>query len=85
MAWLKQMRWNCVESALKGLDRLAAWRGRAAAMPAHLTTGIEGEDAAFFYLSRRGYVVVARRWASGNEPGDLDLIAWQDSCCALLK
>ena len=46
-------------------------------MAAHLATGIEGEDAAFFHLSRRGYRVVARRWSAGNVPGDVDLIAWQ--------
>ena len=44
---------------------------------AHLTTGIEGEDAAFFYLRRKGRIVVARRRSSGNQRGDLDLIAWQ--------
>jgi hypothetical protein len=44
---------------------------------AHLTTGIDGEDAAFFYLGRKGYTVVARRWSSGYQRGDLDLIAWQ--------
>ena len=46
-------------------------------MPAHLVTGIEGEDSAYFYLSRKGYRVVARRWSAGNVPGDVDLIAWQ--------
>ena len=46
-------------------------------MPAHLVTGIDGENAAFFYLRRKGYTVVARRWSSGKLPGDLDLIAWQ--------
>jgi putative endonuclease len=75
MAWLAQMRWNCVERALSGLDWLAARRGRTAAMSAHLTTGMKGEDAAFFHLSRRGYHVVARRWSAGNVPGDVDLIA----------
>ncbi len=46
-------------------------------MPAHLLCGIEGEDVARSYLQRKGYIVVARRWAGGNLPGDLDLIAWQ--------
>lgn len=46
-------------------------------MPAHLMTGLSGEDAAFFYLRRKGYTVVARRWSAGNVPGDVDLIAWQ--------
>jgi putative endonuclease len=45
-------------------------------MPAHLTVGIDGEDAALFHLQRKGYTIVARRWSSGETPGDVDLIAW---------
>jgi putative endonuclease len=64
------------ERALAGLDRIARRRGRAAVLPAHLATGLEGEDAAYFHLRSKGYIVVARRWSAGNLPGDLDLIAW---------
>lgn len=71
------MRMALIERTLDGLDRLAQRRGRSASLPAHLTTGLAGEDAAFFYLRRRGYTVVARRWSSGDVPGDVDLIAWQ--------
>jgi putative endonuclease len=71
------MRTALIERALDGLDRLAQRRGRSASLPAHLTTGLAGEDAAFFYLRRKGYTVVARRWSSGDVPGDVDLIAWQ--------
>src|ERR1700738_1287817 len=71
----RQMRITLLERGFAGLDRLA--RGRGAEMPAHLVTGISGEDAAFFYLRRKGYTVVARRWSAGNVPGDVDLIAWQ--------
>ena len=46
-------------------------------LPEHLALGVAGEDAAFFELRRKGYTVVARRWASGDVPGDIDLIAWQ--------
>jgi putative endonuclease len=74
---MAQMRIGCEERALAGLDWVTKKSGRAAALPAHLATGIEGEDAAYFYLRRKGYIVVARRWSSGNSPGDLDLIAWQ--------
>ena len=77
--------WTGRSATLAGLDWVAAQRSGAAALPAHLPTGIEGEDAAFFYLRRKGYVVVARRWSSGDLPGDVDLIAWQGRCCALLK
>jgi putative endonuclease len=72
-----QMRTALIERALDGLDRLAERRGRMNNAPAHLTTGLAGEDAAFFYLRRKGYTVVARRWSSGDVPGDVDLIAWQ--------
>ncbi len=71
----RQIQIALLERGLAGLDRLA--RGRGAEIPAHLLTGISGEDAAFFYLRRKGYMVVARRWSAGNVPGDVDLIAWQ--------
>lgn len=45
--------------------------------PAHLATGRRGELAAFFYLRRQGYTVVARGWRSGRLRGDIDLIAWE--------
>ncbi|MGH9607098.1 MAG: YraN family protein [Terracidiphilus sp.] len=77
MTWLAQMRIDCQERALAGLGWLARRRGREQEFAPHLLTGIEGEDAAYIYLRRKGYVVVARRWASGDLPGDLDLIAWQ--------
>jgi len=72
---LKEMRFNLTERSLAGLNRLAGRRGQNT-MPAHLAVGIDGEDAALFYLQRKGYTVVARRWSSGEVPGDVDLIAW---------
>lgn len=65
-----------LERALTALDHLARRRGRAASLPDHLATGLAGEDAAFFYLRSKGYAIVARRWSSGDVPGDVDLIAW---------
>jgi putative endonuclease len=79
MGWLARKRIDWLERALAGLDLVAQRRGRAPALPAHLLTGIKGEDAAYFYLRRKGYIVVARRWSAANLPGDLDLIAWQGS------
>ena len=85
MGWLARMRWGCVERAQAGLDWLARWRGRAPALPTHLETGFDGEDAAYFDLSRKGYQVVARRWSSGNVPGDVDLIAWQSTILCFIE
>ena len=50
--------------------------------PAHLATGRRGELAAFFYLRRQGYIIVARGWRSSRLRGDIDLIAWdKDTLC----
>lgn len=74
-----KFRLNLMESAIGALDRAAQRHSlrRHAAPPAHLTTGLRGERAAYFWLRRRGYIVVARAWRSARAPGDLDLIAWQ--------
>ena len=78
---MAQIRNGLLDGTIAGLDSLAELRGRASDKPvdetAHLLTGIKGEDAARSYLQRKDYIVVARRWSSGNLPGDLDLIAWQ--------
>ncbi len=72
---LLQFRVNLMESTINALERAAAHRRPN--RPEHLNTGLEGERAAFFWLMRRGYVVVARSWRSARAPGDIDLIAWQ--------
>lgn len=85
MRRLEKMRIDGLESALTALDRVARRRGKAPALPAHLLIGSEGEDAAYFYLRRKGYIVVARRWSAGNLPGDLDLIAWQGELLCFIE
>ena len=67
--WLNTQEWG-----LGRMDRLASRRGSA--MAPHLAVGLRGERAALFELRRRGYVIVARRWASAKVRGDVDLIAW---------
>jgi len=76
MGWMEQMRIGCQMRALAGLAWVAQRGGQSDALPVHLVTGIEGETAAYFHLRCKGYVVVARRWSSGDVPGDVDLIAW---------
>lgn len=80
MTFLFRLRVNLMETAVEALHRAAARRQPARA--AHLETGARGERAAFFWLRRHGYVVVARGWKSSRARGDLDLIAWQgDTLC----
>lgn len=79
----RQLRIALLQRGLAGLDHLA--RNRSSEMPAHLRTGLSGEDAAFFYLRRKAYTVVARRWSAGNVPGDVDLIAWDGSLLCFVE
>ena len=65
-------------------DYLAV-RLRRGSRPAHLELGRRGEEAAYFYLRRRGYIVVARGWRSGKVHGDLDLVAWEDSTLCFIE
>jgi putative endonuclease len=62
--------------ALSRIDRLADRLGRISRLPAHLQTGVRGEEDALFFLRRLGYVIVARRWSTPKLRGDVDLIAW---------
>lgn len=77
-----QTRISILERTTLWLDRQAAKNGLPSRHTAHLTTGLRGEDAAYFHLRRLGYVVVARRWRSSRLRGDIDLIGWDgESLC----
>jgi putative endonuclease len=85
MALPTQMWIAGLERGMGALDRIALLRGEVVGLPAHLAAGMRGEDAAYFYLRRKGYIVVARRWSPGHEPGDIDLIAWHDSLLCIIE
>jgi putative endonuclease len=78
-----RLRVNLMESAVNAIERVAARRTPERAE--HLETGLLGERAAFFWLMRRGYVVVARAWHSSRAPGDLDIIAWKGNTLCFVE
>lgn len=61
------------QTILRGLDRLAPKRV-AKKLLAHLRTGRRREEDAYFYLRRKGYVIVARNFRTAHHPGEIDLI-----------
>ena len=67
-----------MKAAVGALDRLARVLGRdnPDKLPEHLITGRTGEEAAYFYLRKQGYVIVARNWRSARHRGELDLVGW---------
>jgi putative endonuclease len=61
---------------LHGLDRIAP-KSRRAEIPSHLRTGKRGEEEAYFYLRRLGYIMVARNFRTARHRGEIDLIGWE--------
>lgn len=72
-----------IEEFVHATDRLAVRFRRE--RPAHLEVGRHGEEAAYFYLRRQGYIVVARGWRSGKVRGDLDLVAWENDVLCFVE
>lgn len=85
MSLLLKTRLCWMENSLVAMDRILRKIGRTSAIPSHLATGLQGEDVAFFYLRRKGYIVVARGWKSLRFRGDLDLIAWDGETLCFIE
>ncbi len=67
---------------LRALDWLTARTLRPEDLPEHQRTGRRGEEDAYFYLRRRGYVMIARNYRSPHQRGELDLVGWdKDVLC----
>lgn len=85
MNWVSRAWLGGVERGIVGVDRAAKRFRKSDTVARHLATGMQGEDAAYFYLRRKGYTVVARRWSPGHKRGDLDLIAWQGELLCVIE
>src|SRR5438477_3113286 len=69
------------QTLIRGLDRLTPNSARAK-VPAHLRTGRRGEEDAYFFLRKKGYVMVARNFRTARHRGEIDLIGWdRDVLC----
>jgi putative endonuclease len=67
---------------LRALDWLATHTLPPEHGPAHQRTGRRGEEEAYFYLRRKGYVIIARNYRSPHHRGELDLVGWdKDDLC----
>jgi putative endonuclease len=81
----QRLRLRLLERFVEASNRLAVRFARAPEGPRHLEVGRQGEEAAYFYLRRQGYIVVARAWRSAKLRGDLDLVAWQGSTLCFIE
>ncbi len=53
--------------------------------PPHLVTGRRGEEEAYFYLRRMGYVIVARNYRSRRRPSEIDLVGWDGEVLCFIE
>ena len=70
---------------LRALDWLAAHTLPPENMPAHQRTGRRGEEEAYFYLRRKGYVIIARNYRSPHHRGELDLVGWDKEVLCFIE
>jgi len=71
--------------AVRALDKAASLALRPPEQPAHLETGQRGEEVAYFYLRRLGYVIVARNYRSRRRPGEIDLVGWDGDVLCFIE
>ena len=70
------------QAAVRVLDWVAERTLAPDDAPVHQRTGRRGEEDAYFYLRRLGYVMVARNFRSARRRGEIDIIGWdKDVLC----
>ena len=67
---------------LRFLDRITPAKSSTSEGAPHRRTGQLGEEEAYFFLRRRGYVMTARNFRSPRHHGEIDIIGWdKDVLC----
>jgi putative endonuclease len=67
---------------IRALDALSRLLPKGKSEAPHLVTGRRGEEEAYFYLRKQGYVIVARNYRTAGSRSELDMIGWDhDTLC----
>jgi putative endonuclease len=74
-----------IQATIRSLDWLADCTLSSRKEPAHQRTGRRGEEDAYFYLRRRGYIMVARNYRSPHHRGEIDLIGWDGDVLCFIE
>ena len=69
---------------LRAFDSIAKFLPGKTGDPRHLT-GRRGEEAAYFYLRRQGYVMIARNYRSPRSRSELDLVGWDGGALCFIE
>jgi len=74
------------QAALRAFDWLSArLHPPDDSVAEHLQTGRRGEEEAYFYLRRLGYIMIARNYRSPHHRGELDLVGWQQDVFCFIE
>ncbi len=68
---------------LRLLERMSPTRDSQESTSRHI--GQRGEEDAYFYLRRLGYVMVARNYRSPRHHGEIDLIGWNNDVLCFIE
>ena len=72
-------------AAIRALDWLAEHTLPPDNLPVHQRIGRRGEEDAYFYLRRRGYIMAARNFRSPHSRGEIDLIGWEKDVLCFIE
>lgn len=70
---------------LRALDSFARLLPSKDSGPQHLHIGRRGEEAAYFYLRKHGYVIIARNYRSPRSRSELDLVGWDGAMLCFIE
>jgi putative endonuclease len=70
---------------LRAFDLAARFLPRKDSGPQHLHTGRRGEEEAYFYLRRQGYVMIARNYRNPRSRSELDLVGWDGATLCFIE
>jgi putative endonuclease len=70
---------------IRTLDSLGRILRRRDATAMHLQTGSRGEEEAYFYLRRQGYVIIARNYRTPRSHSELDMVGWDGETLCFIE
>lgn len=73
------------QTLIRNLDRVAERSLPRDPRPMHQQVGTRGEEDAYFYLRKQGYVIVARNFRSSRCRGEIDLIGWDHDVLCFIE
>ena len=76
---------SMTQGTVRILDWLAARLLSPDTRPEHQRIGRRGEEDAYFYLRKLGYVMVARNFRSPRHRGEIDLIGWDHGILCFIE